>query len=127
MDISSKKAIEGALNSFNGTVIVVSHDRNFLDNVTDTIFLMDDNKIKMYKGNYSIFRLQRQKELKDMTGKNLAFLTRSGLKKYVVKKSFTEWSARKKHKIGEVIFIGDHNEKVYEWAIKSKSLILCDK
>ena len=58
-----------------------------------------------------------------MTGKNLAYLARSGLKKYVVKKSFTEWSTKKKHKIGEVVFIGDHNEKMYEWAIKSKSLI----
>ncbi|MEA3458823.1 MAG: ATP-binding cassette domain-containing protein, partial [Candidatus Thermoplasmatota archaeon] len=127
MDMQSKKAIEGALNSFNGTVIAVSHDRNFLDNVTDTIFLMTDNTIKMYRGNYSMFRLQRQKELKDMTGKNLAYLARSGLKKYVVKKSFTEWSTRRKHKIGEVVFIGDHNEKMYEWAIKSKSLILCNK
>ena len=127
MDVQSKKAIEGALNSFNGTVIVVSHDRNFLDNVTDTIFLMTDDTIKIYNGNYSMFRLQRQKELKDMTGKNLAYLARSGLKKYVVKKSFTEWSTRKKHKIGEVVFIGDHNENIYEWAIKSKSLIPCNK
>ena len=127
MDMQSKKAIEGALNSFNGTVIVVSHDRNFLDNVTDTIFLMTDNAIKMYNGNYSMFRLQRQKELRDMTGKNLAYLSKSGLKKYVVKKSFTEWSTRTKHKVDEIVYIGDHNEKLYEWPIKSGCLKLCDR
>lgn len=127
MDMQSKKAIEGALNSFNGTVIVVSHDRNFLDNVTDTIFLMTDNAIKMYNGNYSMFRLQRQKELRDMTGKNLAYLSKSGLKKYVVKKSFTEWSTRTKHKADEIVYIGDHNEKLYEWPIKSGCLKLCDR
>jgi len=127
MDMQSKKAIEGALNSFNGTVIVVSHDRNFLDNVTDTIFLMTDNAIKTYNGNYSMFRLQRQKELRDMTGKNLAYLSKSGLKKYVVKKSFTEWSTRTKHKVDEIVYIGDHNEKLYEWPIKSRCLKLCDR
>ena len=127
MDMKSKIAIEGALNSFNGTVIVVSHDRNFLDDVTDSIYLMVNSTIKMYNGNYSMFRLQRQKELKDITGKNLAYLSKSGLKKYVVKKSFTEWNNRKKHRIGEVVFIGDHNEKMYEWAIKSGSLKPCNK
>jgi len=45
MDLESKMAIEGALNSFNGTVIVVSHDRRFLDNVTDTTFLMTNTSI----------------------------------------------------------------------------------
>ena len=127
MDMKSKIAIEGALNSFNGTVIVVSHDRNFLDDVTDNIYLMINSTIKMYNGNYSMFRLQRQKELKDITGKNLAYLSKSGLKKYVVKKSFTEWNNRKKHRIGEVVFIGDHNEKMYKWAIKSGSLKPCNK
>ena len=127
MDMQSKKAIEGALNSYNGTVIVVSHDRNFLDNVTDTIFLMTDNTIKTYNGNYSMFRFQRQKELRDMTGKNLAYLSKSGLKKYVVKKSFTEWTTRTKHKVDEIVYIGDHNEKLYEWPIKSGRLKLCER
>ena len=127
MDMKSKIAIEGALNSFNGTVIIVSHDRNFLDDVTDSIYLMINSTIKMYNGNYSMFRLQRQKELKDITGRNLAYLSKSGLKKYVVKKSFTEWNTRKKHRIGEVVFISDHNEKMYEWAIKSGSLKPCNK
>ena len=125
MDMQSKTAIEGALNSFNGTVIVVSHDRNFLDNVTDTIFLIADNTIKMYTGNYSQFRLQRQNELKNITGRNLAYLSRSGLKKYIVKKSFTEWSTMVKHKVDEIVYIGDHNEKIYEWAIKSGILKPC--
>ena len=127
MDMKSKIAIEGALNSFNGTVIVVSHDRNFLDAITDNIYLVINSRIKMYNGSYSMFRLQRQKELKDITGKNLAYLSKSGLKKYVVKKSFTEWNNRKKHRIGEVVFIGDHNEKMYKWAIKSGSLKPCNK
>jgi len=122
MDMDSKKAIEGALNSYTGSVIAVSHDRRFLDMFADTIFLMDSGSINMYSGNYSSFRLQRQNELTDLSSRNLAYLSRTGMKRYVVHKAFTIWTTRKKHKVGEEIFIGEHNEKLYEWAIKSKFL-----
>jgi ATP-binding cassette subfamily F protein 3 len=118
MDIESKNAIETALNSYTGTVIVVSHDRKFLDTVTDTIFFMSDADIKSYTGNYSMFRLQRQKELTEYADRDLAYLSSSRLNKYVVTKGFTIWSIKKKHSIGEEIFIGDHNRAMYEWAIK---------
>jgi ATP-binding cassette subfamily F protein 3 len=117
MDIESKAAIETALNSYAGTVIVVSHDRKFLDTVTDTIFFMTDADIKTYSGNYTMFRLQRQKELTDYTNKDLAYLSSARLTKYVVTKGFTIWTIKKKHAIGDEIYIGDHNRSVYEWAI----------
>jgi ATP-binding cassette, subfamily F, member 3 len=122
MDMESKAAIECALNSYGGTVLSVSHDRRFLDTVADTIFFMDKGFIKMYHGNYTNFRLQRQKELSDLSDKNLAYLSTKGLKKYVVRRSFTIWTTRTKHNVGEEIFIGDHNEKIYESAIKCKFL-----
>ncbi len=118
MDIESKDAIETALNTYNGTVIVVSHDRKFLDIVTDTIFFMNDADIRTYTGNYTRFRLQRQKELTDYTNRNLAYLSSKGLIKYRVMKGFTIWTIKKKHAIGEEIYIGDHNRNLYEWAIK---------
>ncbi len=126
MDMDSKKAIESALNSYDGTVIAVSHDRSFLDMVADTIFFMDGGSIKIYPGNYTSFRLQRQKELVDLSNANLAYLSGTGLKKYVVIKAFTIWTTRMKHKVGDEIFIGDHNEKIYEWAIKGKFLRAAD-
>jgi hypothetical protein len=45
-----------------------------------------------------------------------------GLKKYVVNKAFTIWSEKRKYNVGEEVFIGDHNEKLYEWAIKNRFL-----
>ena len=120
MDLESKVAIECALNSYNGTVIAVSHDRRFLDVIADTIFFMDKGSIKIYHGNYTNFRLQRLKELTDLSDENLAYLSTKGMKKYVVYKSFTNWTTRMKHKVGENIFIGDHNEKSYDHAIKNK-------
>ena len=122
MDMDSKKAIESALNSYTGTIIVVSHDRKFLDEVADTIFFMDDGSINMYPGNYTSFRLQRQKELTDLSNARLAYLSGTGLKKFVVQKSFTVWTTQTRHKVGDEVFIGDHNEKIYEWAIKNRFL-----
>lgn len=118
MDIESKTAIETALTSYTGTVILVSHDRRFLDTVTDTIFFMTNADIYVYSGNYTMFRLQRQKEQLDHSDKNLAYLSSSRLMKYTVTKGFTIWTIKKKHSIGEEIYIGDHNRKLYEWAIK---------
>jgi len=122
MDLQSKKAIEGALNIYDGTVIVVSHDRMFLDAVSDTIFFMKDQSIKTYNGNYTMFKQQRIKELTDISDRSLSYLSRSGLKKYLVKKSFTEWKTHTKHKVGDAVFIGDHNEENYEYAINSGCL-----
>lgn len=124
MDMDSKKSIEQALNSYDGTVIAVSHDRKFLDNVADTIFLVDDKLIREYTGNYTSFKMQRQKELDDLGSPKLAYLSSSGLKRYVVAKAFTIWAKNKRYKIGDEVYIGDHNEKIFEWAIKSGALRL---
>ncbi len=125
MDMQSKQAIESALNSYNGTVIAVSHDRRFLDAVTDTIFFMENGTLKTYSGNYTSFRQQRIKELADFDAAQRAIL--SGSTKYVVRKKFTIWSINTKYAVGDVLYIGDHNEKTYEWALKNKFLIPYDE
>ncbi len=44
-----------ALQQYEGTVIVVSHDRYFLDNVANKIWFIEDQKIKIYPGTYAEF------------------------------------------------------------------------
>jgi len=118
MDMESKAAIESAINAYPGTVMVVSHDRRFLDMIADTIFFMDKGKIYTYKGNYTSFRVQHQKKLVHLSDRNLAHLSSSGLEKYVATKAFTCWSTKTKHAKGEYVYIGDHNEAHYDWAIE---------
>ena len=67
LDISTIKWLEEFLINFNNTVIVVSHDRNFLDNVCTHIADIDYCKIQLYTGNYSFWAqasqlIQKQKE-----------------------------------------------------------------
>jgi len=55
LDIRSIKWFENFLMDFKGTVIVVSHDRHFLNNVCTHIVDIDYTKIKMYVGNYDFW------------------------------------------------------------------------
>ena len=55
LDIGSREAIEEALEEFNGTLLVVSHDRYFLDKIADTIVEIRDKKLEPFSGNFSEF------------------------------------------------------------------------
>ena len=55
LDIDSIRWLEDFLMDYDGTVIVVSHDRHFLNNVCTHIVDVDYNKIKIYVGNYDFW------------------------------------------------------------------------
>jgi ATP-binding cassette, subfamily F, member 3 len=53
LDIASAEVLENALNDFNGTVLVISHDRYFLDRTVNRIFELKDSHITEFIGGYS--------------------------------------------------------------------------
>jgi ATP-binding cassette, subfamily F, member 3 len=53
LDIASAEVLENALSEFVGTVLVVSHDRYFLDRTVERILALEDGKVKEYIGGYS--------------------------------------------------------------------------
>jgi ATP-binding cassette subfamily F protein 3 len=53
LDIASAEVLENALNDFNGTVLVISHDRYFLDRTVSRIFALEDGSITEHSGAYS--------------------------------------------------------------------------
>jgi ATP-binding cassette subfamily F protein 3 len=53
LDIASAEVLENALNDFNGTVLVISHDRYFLDRTVNRIFALENGSIAEYPGGYS--------------------------------------------------------------------------
>ena len=55
LDISSIEWIEKYIKDFKGTVLLISHDRYFLDKVVNKTLFLADKKIKVYHGNYSYF------------------------------------------------------------------------
>lgn len=62
LDIASKTVLKEALNKFNGTLIVVSHDREFLQGLTSTVYGFKDKEIKEYLGDIDYFLEQHKME-----------------------------------------------------------------
>ena len=60
LDVEAIEWLENTLNGWEGTVLLVSHDRYFLDRVVDTIWEMSRQGIEVYRGNYSAYVQQRQ-------------------------------------------------------------------
>jgi ATP-binding cassette subfamily F protein uup len=61
LDLPSLRMLEEALADFDGTVLVVSHDRYFLDRICDQVLAFEDNGLFVQPGNYSYY-LEKKKE-----------------------------------------------------------------
>ncbi len=66
LDVQTLAVLEDYLEDFKGCVIVVSHDRYFLDRTIDRIFAFEDTKIREFPGNYSVYLdFKRAEEAKE--------------------------------------------------------------
>ncbi len=63
LDVRSVEWLEGQLLAWKGALLVVSHDRYFLDTVVTRVWEMSQHKLESYRGNYSHFRRQREDRL----------------------------------------------------------------
>jgi len=62
LDIMARETVEAALTAFDGTVLVVSHDRYFVNEVANRIWEIEDCQVKDYKGNYEFYQEERAKQ-----------------------------------------------------------------
>ena len=65
LDISSIQWLEGYLRSYPGAVIVVAHDRYFLDRIADKVLEVDGGRVTEYKGNYSAYAALKKRQRED--------------------------------------------------------------
>ncbi|MFX5747622.1 ABC transporter ATP-binding protein, partial [Acinetobacter baumannii] len=68
LDLDAIIWLEDWLKRYAGTLLIISHDRDFLDGVVNVIVHIDDRKLKRYSGNYSSFERQRSAQLELMAG-----------------------------------------------------------
>ncbi len=61
LDIAAREAVEAALEAYDGTVLVVSHDRYFINEVASRIWEIDNQQVNDYKGNYSFYVEEKAK------------------------------------------------------------------
>lgn len=94
LDRNSIKELENIFKSYKGSFLLVSHDREFLDNTCNTIIEISEGKIKYYKGNYTNY-LNLKREEKDRAGKEY--------KEYISEKSRLEKAIVVKENQGDSI------------------------
>jgi ATP-binding cassette, subfamily F, member 3 len=72
LDLETLQWLEEYLRSYNGSVVLVSHDRAFLDSLTSRTFALSMGKMEQYAGNYSYYELEsgKRRELKLQSIKN---------------------------------------------------------
>ena len=66
LDLHMLEWLEAYLDSYRGTIMVVSHDRYFLDRITNKIFDLGGGTLEAYTGNYSTFLVKREEHLEAM-------------------------------------------------------------
>ena len=64
LDIMSREALEDALLQYDGTVLVISHDRYFLNKVVSKIYELNDDGLKKYIGNYTYYVEKKKNPLR---------------------------------------------------------------
>ena len=69
LDINAVSWLENFLKDFDGSVIIISHDRYFLDAVTNRTMELYCNHLIMYKGNYSAFMDKKEKDQESIRNK----------------------------------------------------------
>lgn len=69
LDISAIQWLEDFLKNFSGACLIISHDRYFLDKITDKTVELENKKIRSYKGNYSTFLVKKEAEQKAIEDK----------------------------------------------------------
>lgn len=62
LDISSREALEEALEEYKGTVLAISHDRYFMNRFAEKIWSLDSGKLRTYLGNYDDYAAKRSEQ-----------------------------------------------------------------
>lgn len=62
LDLQSVEWLESTLKQYKGTVLIVSHDRYFLDTIANKVFEVEHHRLKSYQGNYSEYAVKKARE-----------------------------------------------------------------
>ena len=63
LDLETRLWLESHLVSYQGTIILVSHDRHLLNTIVDTVVHLDDRRLTVYRGDYDHFETERRQRM----------------------------------------------------------------
>ena len=107
LDMISRNVVENALSDFSGSIVCISHDRHFLNQVTNKTCEVGNGGIKIYDGNYEYFEWKKKEE-KDLLLNNDRVVEKAGKNKnsYAEKKRIRNrltWINKRSNEIDKAI------------------------
>jgi ATP-binding cassette subfamily F protein 3 len=90
LDIRSRDALADALADYEGTVIIISHDRYFIDQVCQRVIELDEGRLVSYPGNYSYFKDKKKQKASLIAAEAQAIKKKNGKKLSVYEPSVKE-------------------------------------
>jgi ATP-binding cassette subfamily F protein 3 len=114
LDIESQEVVAQALQEYDGTVLVVSHNRSFLDGIVNKVAMIANHHVAMFAGDFSSTRTLTR--LAEFEGQGQGT-------RYKVRSTFKDWETGKKYITGEVIEVtGAETQgfrRLLRWAIET--------
>ncbi len=133
LDMKSKEVLMNALQKYEGTVVIVSHDREFIDGIVDKVIEVKNKKIRTYFGNATEYLKAKEDELKKVNSdqKNKKDTDNKAVTVKEVKQPETKDQKQKKKELNKVILpiksrISEleKNALDFEAKIKEKEIIM---
>jgi ATP-binding cassette subfamily F protein 3 len=94
LDIPARETLEDALTAYEGTLLVVSHDRYFLDRICTRLLVIEGNSLEAHLGNYSDWRRRRREDQAKATAKATAITTSTSTSRSAAKDEARTKAAR---------------------------------
>ena len=117
LDMYSKEILENAINSYEGTVLYISHDRYFIDKTAERVIELSKDGVTQYLGNYSYY-MEKKVERERLAAANAADMSASqSIKETAVSDSKADWlmqkeeQAKARKKANEIKKVEDEIEK----------------
>ena len=117
LDMYSKEILENAINSYEGTVLYISHDRYFIDKTAERVIELSKDGVTQYLGNYSYY-MEKKAERERLAAANAADMSTSqSIKETAVSDSKADWlmqkeeQAKARKKANEIKKVEDEIEK----------------
>lgn len=103
LDIVSREALEDAILGYDGTILLISHDRYFLNKIINKIYELNEDGVKEYLGNYTYFVDKKKNPLRFETEEETQGITKTQIKLDKKKKREAEKAERDKVKAVKAI------------------------
>ena len=115
LDMENVAWLENYLSSYNGAIVIVSHDRYFLDKVVNVVYNLEFGKLKKYVGNYSKFLKQYEedyeKQLKEFTSQQKDIKTLEEFVQKNIARASTSKMAKSRQKVLDKMELIDNPKK----------------